>query len=273
MINPVMAVAQAPCQTGDLSHNTSKAQQLIEKAAWRGATVVALPELFLSGYAPSHIAEGAQDSIVEVGDEVCSQIQATCASNRIGAIVGGPIRSEDGLVNGALVIAPDGKLLHVYAKTHLWGDEAEAFRAGRGPVIVDFDGFRVGLAICFDAGFPEHVRALGRGGAEAVLCPAAFTHGEERHRYEIYYPARALENTMYTGVANAVGTQGGMEMFGESLICDPRGHELVRASSECSVETVEVDRTEIERSRRDLPYLDEVASDAGGFTTTTIEWR
>src|SRR5699024_2423103 len=127
---------------------------------------------------------------------------------------------------------------------------------------------RMGLSICFDAGFPEHMRALALAGADVIACPGAFAHNERR-RYELYFPTRALENTLYLAAANAVGRQGGVDMFGESVLCGPSGEEISRIRSAVGIESVAIERAAITRAREELPYLLEVPEP--GVTPTTIK--
>jgi predicted amidohydrolase len=272
MTGPTVAVAQAPSLPGKLGDNARQAVSLIAAAAEGGASLVVLPELFLSGYdVPGIIAEPA-DHVVTPGDEICARLQNVCANLSIGAIVGGAVGLGEGIANGALVIAPDGSLIHVYRKVRLWGEEARAFVPGARPILIDLPGLRVGLSVCFDAGFPEHFRALTLAGAELIACPSAFAVGEERHRYDLYFPMRALENTVYVAVANAVGTQGGIEMFGDSSIFSPRGHPLCRIESPTGVAATPIDRGELERTRTDLPYLRELARRAVA-APEVVKWR
>ena len=272
MTGPTIAVAQAPSLPGRLGDNARQAVSLIVAAAKGGASLVILPELFLSGYdVPGIIAEPV-DHVVTAGDETCAWLQNVCADLSIGAIVGGAVRLGEGIANGALVIAPDGSLVHVYRKVRLWGEEARAFVPGTRPTLIDLAGLRVGLSVCFDAGFPEHFRALTLAGAELIACPSAFAVGEERHRYALYFPMRALENTVYVAVANAVGTQGGLEMFGDSGIFGPRGHRLCQIESRTGVAAASIDRGELERARADLPYLQELAR-RGIAEPEVVKWR
>jgi 5-aminopentanamidase len=272
MTDAVVAIAQAPSVPGRLADNAEQAARLISASAEAGASIAILPELFLSGYDVRGILDNPYRHVVTEGDPICTVVQRACARHEIAAIVGGAVALTDGIANAALVIAPDGTLVHVYRKVHLWGEEAQAFVAGTQPTLVDLAGLRIGMSICFDAGFPEHVRALTLAGADLIACPAAFAVGEERQRYDLYYPTRALENTIYVAVSNAVGEQGGLEMFGDSGIFGPRGNRICRIGSNLGVETARLDQGEIEQARKDLPYLRDLAG-GGATEPEIIEWR
>src|SRR5207245_9061552 len=57
-------------------------------------------------------------------------------------------------------------------KAHLWDREQLLFRAGSEPppVIATAAG-RIGVAICYDAFFPEVMRGLALAGAEVIAVP------------------------------------------------------------------------------------------------------
>lgn len=254
MTGKTLAIAQAPSTPGDLGANVEQAVALIAGAARAGADIVVFPELFLCGYDIEGIAADPQRHVVRLEDPHGRALARACAEQDIAAVIGGAIEVDDGIANAALVLGRHGEAVHVYRKVHLWGPEANVFVPGDKPVLIELDGVRLGLSICFDAGFPEHMRALALAGAEAIACPGAFAH-HERRRYELYFPTRALENTLYLAAANAVGPQGGLEMFGDSLLCGPRGEEISRIRSAVGIETVPIDRAAITRAREDLPYL------------------
>ncbi|MEE3917811.1 carbon-nitrogen hydrolase family protein [Micromonospora sp. BRA006-A] len=69
---------------------------------------------------------------------------------------------------------------------------------------LEVDTWRLGLGVCYDGCFPEHARAAARDGAHGYLCPSGYLAGSA-HRRDLYYAARALDNTMYVVFANAVG--------------------------------------------------------------------
>ncbi|MEE3918260.1 nitrilase-related carbon-nitrogen hydrolase [Micromonospora sp. BRA006-A] len=66
---------------------------------------------------------------------------------------------------------------------------------GEKPVVVDVEGLRVGLSICYDLRFPELYRQLATdGGAELLVVPAAFMMHTGRDHWEVLLRARAIEN-------------------------------------------------------------------------------
>ncbi|MGK5445187.1 nitrilase-related carbon-nitrogen hydrolase, partial [Micromonospora sp. URMC 105] len=52
------------------------------------------------------------------------------------------------------------------------------------------------------------------------------------HRRDLYYAARALDNTMYVVFANAVGGADPWRFNGGAAVYDPQGRPLVRGADE-----------------------------------------
>ena len=96
-----------------------------------------------------------------------------------------------------------------YAKTHLYGAVDRA-QFAPGPALaapVELDGWKLGLAICYDIEFPEVARALALAGAEAILVPTANMLPFDGVATRLV-PARAEENAVFVAYANYVGRRG-----------------------------------------------------------------
>jgi predicted amidohydrolase len=114
----------------------------------------------------------------------------------------------------------------------------------------------LGLSVCYDLRFPELYRRLVRAGAEVLLVPSAFTFPTGAAHWEILCRARATENQCYLVAPDQTGTSPhGFADYGESLIVDPWGRVLARASEGEGVITAEIDRAYLARVRRELPCL------------------
>jgi predicted amidohydrolase len=145
-------------------------------------------------------------------------------------VVGASVRHPDGRRTcSALIVDRAGVARVGYDKQQLWGGERELFSpGGRGATLL-VDGWRLGLGICYDGCFPEHGRAAAADGAHGYLCPSGYLAGSE-HRRDLYYAARALDNTMYVVFANAVGGTDPWRFNGGAAVYDPQGRPLVRGA-------------------------------------------
>ncbi|MDQ4018972.1 MAG: carbon-nitrogen hydrolase family protein, partial [Actinomycetota bacterium] len=134
--------------------------------------------------------------------------------------------------------------------------ESATVAPGDEIAVIDIDGVKLGLTICYDLRFPELYRILALEGAELITVPAAFTLYTGKDHWELLLRARAVENQCYVAAANEWGThEGGKASYGRSLIVDPWGVVLAQAPDEDAVISAELDRAHLERIRRDLPSL------------------
>jgi predicted amidohydrolase len=259
-----VAVGQAAAVSGDIPRNVATAARLVEEAGERGASLLLLPELFLCGYDLEGLErDPARFTIAATATEL-DPLREACRRARITAVVGACLAAGAGRTNSALVIGADGATRSIYDKIHLWTTEQPHFAPGTRHALLEIAGFRAGLAICYDAGFPEHCRALALAGAELLLCPSAFIVGEEERRYGLYFPMRALENTVYLAVANLVGGPAGQRFFGRGAVFAPSGAPLVVAGADEEIITAEISHEQLAAIRRDLRYLEQRRPDTYG---------
>ncbi|MEU5908767.1 carbon-nitrogen hydrolase family protein [Micromonospora sp. NPDC047467] len=233
-----VATVQATSTPGDVAGNASCAAELVRQAAGQGARVVVLPELYLCAYHPPTLAadpsgtDVVADPTGAVADPRLDPLRDAARTAGVTVVVGAAVRHPDGRRTiGALVADRAGVVRVGYDKQQVWGDERELFTpGGRGATLL-VDDWRLGLGICYDGCFPEHGRAAALDGAHAYLCPSGYLTGSE-HRRDLYYAARALDNTMFVVFANAVGGDDPWRFNGGAAIYDPQGRTLARGADE-----------------------------------------
>jgi predicted amidohydrolase len=156
-------------------------------------------------------------------------IARACRDTATAAVVGAAVRDHERLSISALVFGPDGDLVTRYDKQYLFGSERKIFQPGAAGCTIELRGWRLGLGICYDSGFPEHARAAALDGCHAYLVGALFSVGNGYHESRTWFPARALDNTCYTLMANHVGVTGGWNACGGSGVWAPDGRLLAEA--------------------------------------------
>ncbi|MER7475826.1 carbon-nitrogen hydrolase family protein, partial [Micromonospora sp. NPDC000018] len=145
-------------------------------------------------------------------------------------VVGAAVRQPDGRRTiSALVVDRAGVVRVGYDKQQLWSGERELFSPGDRGATLLVDDWRFGIGICYDGCFPEHGRAAAADGAHGYLCPSGYLAGSE-HRRDLYYAARALDNTMYVVFANAVDGAEPWRFNGGAAVYDPEGRPLARGA-------------------------------------------
>ena len=248
----------------DKAANLEKTERLVAEAAAGGADVVLLPEKWNAIGGVETLHEAAET--IETGKSV--EAMRGWASRHGITLVGGSIteRREDRekLSNTSLVFDPDGELVALYRKIHLFDvdvgghryRESEAEEPGEEPVVARLEGWPIGLTVCYDLRFPELYRILALEGAELVTVPAHFTLYTGKDHWHVLLRARAIENQNYVAAAAQIGeTIPGKLSYGRSLIVDPWGTVVAQAPDEETVISAELDRVRLEEVRRNLPSL------------------
>jgi predicted amidohydrolase len=128
---------------------------------------------------------------------------------------------------------------------------------GVQPVVVDVEGLRVGLSICYDLRFPELYRLLATdGGAQLLVVPAAFMMHTGRDHWEVLLRARAIENQCFVAAAGQTGDhEPGRTCFGRSMVVDPWGTVLAQVPDGPGVSVVDLDLDRLAAIRAELPSL------------------
>lgn len=182
------------------------------------------------------------------------------------AIFGGVPIAEDGRVmNASLAFAADGLLLARYDKMHLFQlnptepggiDETRHYGHGPVPMAFEYEGWTIGLSICYDLRFPELYRQYAP--CDLLVCTAAFTALTGEAHWETLLRARAIENLCYvTGVGQCgKNPETGTQLHGHSMMITPWGISCVglqhRDEEVC---IAELHRSEITEARKRLPAL------------------
>jgi len=254
----------------DKAANLERAEALVARAASTGADVVVLPEKWnLIGGADDYRA-GAEP--LEGGSVAAMSGWAkTLGITLVGGSITERREGREKLSNTSCVFDPEGELVAVYRKIHLFDvevgghvyRESETEEPGTEPVVAHAEGWAIGLTVCYDLRFPELYRVLALEGAELVTVPAHFTTPTGRDHWHVLLRARAIENQSYVAAAGQVGeTLPGKPAYGRSLVVDPWGTVLAQAPDEETVIAAEVDRSRLREIRAKLPSLANRRADA-----------
>lgn len=260
----VVAAVVQMTSTADVQRNLATAERLTEEAAARGAGFVALPENFAFLRSTGDPAPEAQ-----AVDGPWVRRMAECARRRrITLLLGSlPERSpQRGKIhNTSVLLGPDGEVLAVYRKIHLFDidlpglehlKESREVAPGRDLVVAQAPFGPLGLTICYDVRFPELYRALARRGARVLAVPSAFTERTGKDHWEILLRARAIENLAYVIAPAQVGVHGkGRASHGHALIVDPWGAVIAQVPDGEGIALAEMDFDRQDRLRRELPAL------------------
>lgn len=259
-----LAVAGVQMVSGtDPQANCEAAAAAIAQAVLAGARVVVLPEYFCL------LGQRDTDKVALREPEGDGPLQAFLSdqARQHGIwLIGGTIplvASRAARVrNTCLVYAPDGTRAARYDKIHLFGfnrgqerfDESATIEPGRTPVVIDVDGWRIGVTVCYDLRFPELYRALSP--CDLIVVPSAFTYTTGQAHWELLLRARAIENQCYV-LAPAQGGhhENGRRTWGHTMLIDPWGEVLQVLPEGPGVVSGTLQRQRIADVRRSLPAL------------------
>ena len=265
-MNDRLRVALIQLNSGsDKDANLAKIDRSVGEAADTGARLVALPE-YVTYLGPKDGFAAAAEPIPGPTTE-----RFAALARRHGIYVhGGSIHEQTGspdkYFNTSTLFDPNGELIAVYRKIHLFdvhiGDtvvaaESERIVAGEEPVTAEIDGHKVGFSICYDLRFPELYRALALAGAEILFVPAAFTLYTGKDHWHLLLRARAVENQCFVLAPAQVGAHepDNARCYGHALVVDPWGTVLADAPDREAVVVADLDFADLRRVREEVPSL------------------
>lgn len=166
--------------------------------------------------------------------------------------------------NSLVLIDPEGMICCKYSKLHLFDvdlNDGSSFREsdtatqGENIVLCDTELGRLGFTICYDLRFGELYRLLSLAGAKVIFVPACFAMQTGQAHWEVLLRARAIENGVYIVACNQIGEKYNMTAYGHSMVIDPWGRIIAQAEDKPGVLMSEIDLSEIEKVRAQIPSL------------------
>jgi predicted amidohydrolase len=212
-----LAIQYTPA-LGNRDANLQKITSLIGAPQWKSdGRLIVLPEYSFTGV-PTSADQAGQWA--EPVDGSTAQNLSTLANQQAAHVVGSFIEQADGkLYATAMLIAPDGKIIGTYRKTHLEDGEKEWATMGAAFAVYDTAIGRIGLLLGGEARFPEASGVLsvkradiialptswrGQYGALLQIAPDLFAERYPANTMALWY-AIAKTAQAYTVVANYVG--------------------------------------------------------------------
>ncbi len=260
--------------SSDPKKNIKNAIGKINTAAKKGAKVICLPELFLTKYfcqVESHKNFILAEKIPGPSSNLFSSIAKEL---KIILIISLFEKKTSGLYhNSSIVINEKGKLLGKYRKMHIPDDPQFYEKFYFAPGDLGFKSFKtskgnLGTLICWDQWFPEAARLTALKGAEIIFYPTAIGwHPKEKRKFgksqlESWLSiqrSHAIANGIYVAAVNRVGIekQGNkkIEFWGNSVIFDPSGNVVKKASLKENILICEIDFKKVETSRQHWPFF------------------
>ena len=220
--------------------------------------LVVLPETFTTGFL------GDADLLPEDLQGPTVNWMREMAALHDCAVCGSAVIVEDGQRFNRLIFVTADGVQACYDKRHLFafGGENKRYTAGTERIIVNYQGWRINLQICYDLRFPAWCR--NRGDYDLMLLVANWPSKRVYH-WSRLLEARAIENQSWVIGVNRVGEDGNGFLYpGRSVVHDPMGSCVADLGEVEAIKIVELDLGMTEKVRADFPFQ----ADADRFIIT-----
>lgn len=193
--------------------------------------LILLPEMFNTGFTmnPQTVATSMNGEVVQWMQYLAKTKKTVVA----GSLV---IAENSSFWNRFIAVYPSGEL-RWYDKRHLFrmGRENKTYSAGNKQIIININGWRCALFICYDLRFPVWSRSINDYDLALYVANWPVTRNNV---WETLLKARAIENQCYVAGVNRVGKDGLGDYSGNSMIVDFKGEVLqsLNTGKEGSVE-------------------------------------
>ncbi len=256
-----ITLGQMQIAVGDVRKNMNTAEEMITEATAHGSHLIVLPELWSTGYA----LDQSRDLANQLNVGVFAQVATWATQHKISIV--GSMLEKRGLevTNSGTFFAPNGRLMGVYRKIHLFRlmEEDRWLQPGAAPLLMDLPWGSTGMAICYDLRFPELFRRYAVQGAKMIVMPSEWPIERIDH-FRTLVQARAIENQCFMVVTNNAGPSGDKTFGGHSMIVDPWGKIVVEIGETPMLVTAEIDMDYVDVVRNRIPVFEDRRSDVYG---------
>jgi len=219
-----LTLAQLNPTVGAFAANAALAREAWVAAREAGADMLALPEMFITGYQVQDMV--MKPAFTQQAEAAIAALAAECADGpAIG--IGGPCAVHGHLYN-AYFILRDGQIVtrvfkHILPNDDVF-DEKRVYDSGpiNGPYGIG--PLRIGTPVCEDAWFSDVSEALFETGAEILLVPngSPYHRGKQDVRMA-HMVARVVETGLPLVYLNLIGGQDDQVFDGASFVLNPGG--------------------------------------------------
>jgi omega-amidase len=214
--------------------------------------IIVLPEMFTTGFTmnPEKYAE------IHGGKGLQWMLQKAKEKNVV--IVGSISAKENNCFYNRLYWAkPDGSYEY-YDKHHLFsmGKESQHYTAGHKKLIVEYNGWKICLMVCYDLRFPVWCRNSMQNPYDLLIFVANWPEVRV-YAWKHLLIARAIENQAYVVGLNRVGTDGNnINHSGDSVVLNPKGEAICHHQSNTdNTEDIMLSYEQLQEFRKTFPVL------------------
>lgn len=243
--------------------NLQRAEAMLSQAKSAGCSIAVLPEMFNCPYTAELFPEYAEQY-----PDVTTRMLSASAAKYGMTVIGGSIPEKDEkgrIYNTAFIFDAAGQLLARHRKVHLFDvdivggtvfQESKTLSAGDQATVVSIPEITIGVGVCYDIRFSQFARKMTLRGARLLIYPAAFGWTTGPAHWELLLRSRAVDNQVFLiGAAPAKNPAADYQAYGHSMAVDPWGRILAAADEHEAVVVAELDLSQIDKVRAELPIL------------------
>lgn len=229
-------------------HHVAEALKLFPKIQ-----AILFPEMSLVGYVTDASNRG---ELAEPMTGFCVTEVCRIAKKYGVALICGMIeeKKDDKPYNTQFAVDKKGALLVRYRKNHLFtgSPEYELYFTGEELAVFDLEGWKCGLATCFDIRFPRLFETYKKAGVECVFCGFDWVPGRNKTAImDFTIKTRANENQYFFTAVDRSSAGPDISFHGKSIIANPYGEDISIKQDLYSY--AELDKKDIEEIRKSLP--------------------
>jgi len=232
MKETVIAGVQIAIEPNNVKKNIEKVVKWLNKAAEEyNPDLIIFPETITTGFSTGLSKEQLWD-LVDTVPAISEEVSKAAQKNKVYVVFPSYTRGKKrgDVYNSSILIGPNGDIIGVYNKTHIYPAEREWALPGETADVYETPFAKIGMIICYDGDYPELSRILAMKGAEIIVRPSALLRSFEI--WKLTNAARAYDNHVYLAGINATGPDAtGNYYFGNSMIVSPIAQQLALATA------------------------------------------
>jgi len=155
-----VAIAQIEAIKGNIEENIENHLKWIKETVQNRADMVVFPELSVTGYEP----DLAESLATDQNNTRLDEIQSLSDKNGVTIGVGLPTKDENDTFVSMIIFQPHKERV-TYSKQYLYPPEESIFKAGKNPLVLNFDTEVVSPAICYETTNKAHCEFAKRNKA------------------------------------------------------------------------------------------------------------
>ncbi len=212
-----ICIAQTKSEKGNVKGNLENHLEFVERAIKLNADLIIFPELSITNYEP----DLAKELATEIKSNIFNPFQDLSDINQITIGIGMPTKAIDG-INISMLIFQHKKERIAYSKQMLHSDELPYFVCGNNQTILNINGTKIAIGICYETLHREHFLNAKNQGAEIYIASVAKPKGGIEKAYR-HFPEIANEFKTPVLMSNCVGYCDSFMSVGHSAIWNKKG--------------------------------------------------